>query len=213
LNLSALIRYFSVINKPNIYFMKRMTLQILVTFLVAIAISFSSCSKEGPVGPQGEQGPQGAQGAQGSQGDPGTANVIYSNWLNVSFDADTVHNGAVIDTIGFYSTIEAAGLDNSILTSGEIKVFLNLGTADDAYVVPLPYFSPYNGITIEPSFYVGNIDIYSNIDAGTAQDQSGNIFQQYRYILIPGGTAARKSGSQVDWNDYASVKKYLNLKD
>ena len=39
---------------------------------------------------------------------------------------------------------------------------------------------------------------------------NGNQVFQYRYILIPGGKAAR---SAIDWNNYAAVKKYLNLKD
>ncbi|MGN6353999.1 MAG: hypothetical protein ACTHLB_11460, partial [Parafilimonas sp.] len=77
-------------------------------FLVACLsayLFFTACSKTGPEGPQGEQGPPGetgAQGEQGAKGDTGTANVIYSGWLDVTYDADTVHNGDAIDTIGFY---------------------------------------------------------------------------------------------------------------
>ncbi|MBS1737984.1 MAG: collagen-like protein, partial [Bacteroidetes bacterium] len=177
----------------------------------AVLISFSSCSKEGPQGPQGAQGPPGPTGAAGPQGPQGTANVIYSGWLDVTFAADTIHDGNKIDTLGFYATIDAPKLTSEILTSGEMKVYINLGTAADPYISPLPYFSPYNGITIEPNFAIGAIDIYSNLNVST-RTQNGSKTWQYRYILVPGGTAARKA-STVDWNDYNAVKKYLNLTD
>lgn len=191
--------------------MKKLMFQSLGAILFVIAIGFSSCSKEGPAGPQGTQGPAGPTGATGAQGTEGTANVIYSEWLDVSFEADTVHRGAVIDTIGFYSTIDAPKLTSDILTSGEMKVYINLGTSNDPYIYTLPYFSPYTSVTIEPSFYLGSIDLYSNLDLTTAQVTGGKVYQ-FRYILIPGGTSARKS-AVTDWNDYNAVKKYLNLKD
>ncbi|MGN6438324.1 MAG: collagen-like triple helix repeat-containing protein [Agriterribacter sp.] len=195
--------------------MKKLTLRSVAALLVATLMLFSSCSKEGPEGPQGPQGAQGPQGTQGPEGDPGTANVIYSDWLDVGYAADTVHDGATIDTIGFYTAIEAPDLDNAILTNGEIKVYVNLGTADEPVIAPLPYFSIFDGVSIEPIYYLNTVDLYSNIDASTVLDNNNNKRRQYRYILIPGGTAAsaRKSGVSIDWNDYNAVKKYLNLKD
>ena len=184
--------------------MKRITLQIPATFLVAIAISFSSCSKEGPVGPQGEQGPQGAQGAQGPQGNPGTANVIYSNWTDTThWLPDTIHNGAEIDTVSYTAILSASKLDLTILNTGSVKVYADFNAdATDPTVLALPYLS--GSFYIDVLFYLNTIQLTSNVDFSGLP---------LRYILIPGGTAARKSGSPVDWNDYNAVKKYLNLKD
>ena len=181
--------------------MKRMMLQILATFLVAIAISFSSCSKEGPVGPQGEQGPQGAQGPQGN---PGTANVIYSNWTDTThWLPDTIHNGAEIDTVSYTAILSASKLDLTILNTGSVKVYADFNAdATDPTVLALPYLS--GSFYIDVLFYLNTIQLTSNVDFSGLP---------LRYILIPGGTAARKSGSPVDWNDYNAVKKYLNLKD
>lgn len=194
--------------------MKKLTFQIAVIALVAAGISLASCSKEGPAGPAGAQGPAGPTGAQGpagAKGDDGTANVIYSEWLDVSYEADTVHDGSLIDTIGYFASIDIPKLDNEILTSGEIKLYVNLNAADEPVIAPLPYFSIYDGVSIEPVYYLNTVELYSNIDAGTITFE-GTKYQQYRYILIPGGVAARKA-SGVDWNDYNQVKKYLNLKD
>lgn len=196
--------------------MKKITLQLATGCLLALAISFSSCSKEGPQGPQGEQGLQGAQGSAGVKGDkgePGTANVIYSEWMDVAFAADTVHDGAIIDTIGFYATIEAPKLDLNILNTGLIKVFFNAANADDPFIFPLPYFSPYLNLTLEPNFSIGSIDIYSNLDVSSFIGTDNKHFQQFRYVLVPGGVAARKAGPVVDWNNYNAVKKYLSLND
>ena len=190
--------------------MKRMTLQALAAFLVIMAISFSSCSKEGPAGPQGEQGAQGAQGAQGPQGpqgNPGAANVIYSGWLDVEYSAvDSDQDG---ETDIYLANIDAPDLTSDILSGGEIKVYLNFGTASDPYIISLPY-----GYEIIPAFYLNTIEL-SAIDDYSTATEDGQKYWQYRYILIPGETAAsaRKSGAAVDWNDYNSVKKYLNLKD
>ena len=191
--------------------MKKLTFQIAAIAFVAASILFASCSKEGPAGAAGPAGPAGPAGGQGPKGDDGTANVIYSEWLDVAYEADTLHDGATIDTIGFITTIDVPQLDNAILTSGEIKAYVNLNSADEPVIAPIPYFSIFDGVSIEPVYYLNSIELYSNLDASTITSQ-GVKFRQYRYILIPGGVAARKASS-IDWNDYNQVKKYLNLKD
>lgn len=180
--------------------MKKWTLQSLAA-LLAIAISFSSCSKEGPEGPQGEQGPQGAQGAQGAKGDkgePGTANVIYSQWI----DTLTYYLTSETTTDTIFGTLEVPALTADILNNGEIKVYANIGTTE-TLVIPLPY-STGDGGFINVFFFTGGIEIVSNLNIDGLP---------IRYILIPGGTSARKAGPTVDWNDYNAVKKYLNLRD
>jgi len=194
--------------------MKQVNALTTLCFVAVFALVIASCSKEGPAGPAGAAGPAGPAGPAGSagpKGDTGVANVIYSTWLDATYIADTVHNGAVIDTIGFYYDATVPKLTNAILTTGEIKVYLNLGTAATPGIVPLPYFDPYFGISINPTFTTSLIDLYSNLNVSTYTDQtSGQKRQQWRYILIPGGKPAR---SAIDWNNYAEVKKYLNLPD
>jgi hypothetical protein len=199
--------------------MKRATTRFACLLLMAFSLLYIGCSKEGPAGPkgdQGEPGPAGANGAagpKGDQGDPGTANVIYSDWLDVGYDADTVMNGATIDTIGFYAGIDAPKLDQNMLTTGEMKVYVNLSTADDPNVVPMPYYDVYSNINITVNFLPQAIALYSNANVGTLVDnETGAKYQQYRYILIPGGTTARMA-KKIDWNNYKEVKAYLKLKD
>ena len=192
--------------------MKKLTFQIAAIAFVAVSVLFTSCSKEGPEGPAGATGapgPTGAQGpagAKGDKGDPGTANVIYSSWLNVTFN-----NG-----IG---QISAPKLTKDILNSGEIKVYWNMYTSDDPFIVQVPCVVPLviftgneddqdeSDIYIDPYFETGAIHLIANYNL-----TSNNGVSQFRYILIPGGTAARKPGPAVGWSDYNGVKKYLKLK-
>src|SRR5215217_3270814 len=64
-------------------------------FLSLIVVTFFVACQKGDTGPAGPAGPAGAAGANGAngpqgpagpQGDPGTANVIYSDWLDVTFE-------------------------------------------------------------------------------------------------------------------------------
>lgn len=181
--------------------------------LLAVPLFFASCAKEGPAGPEGPQGPAGptgaagVAGAQGAQGEPGTANVIYSAWLDVTYQGT--------DSTGWVAEIPAPQLVDSILNSGTMKVYLNAGSdsANSQFIVPLPIYDLFVvSALVNPYFSNQSITLVSTANLSTVTD-NGNRYQQYRYILIPGGTAAGRNTKGVDWNDYKQVKQYLGLKD
>lgn len=192
------------------------SLTLLVSLLV-IAFIFTQCKKGdvGPAGPAGAAGAAGAAGpagAPGPKGDTGTANVIYSPWLDVTYAADTVHNGSVIDTLWWLANITANKLTQAILDRGEIKVYMNWGTQTDPDVAPLPILDVFfTGLIINPEFLVQRIDLYANFNASTVT-QGGQKYLQYRYILIPGSVPSGRVKA-VDWNNYNEVKAYLGLTD
>jgi hypothetical protein len=185
------------------------------TWVLALALMFTACQKdgeEGPAGPQGPAGPAGPagpQGPQGPQGDTGTANVIFSDWLSVTYEAEEDENG---DTVSWSAQVPAPLITAQMLAEGEMKVYLNLNTAADPVVVPLPYFD--GGIIINPFFFVGGFGLVCNIDASTAQDptQGNALVLQYRYILIPGEVPG-KARPKINWNNYEEVKQYLKLQN
>jgi hypothetical protein len=184
------------------------------------SVTLTSCSKDGdpgPAGAQGEKGDKGDAGAggpagpEGPKGDTGVANVMYSDWLDVPFLPDTIHtSGGDIDTIGYYSGIDVPQLTADLLNTADVKVYVNLLTADDPVIAPLPYVEE-SGIVIRFLAYKETIEFSSNVDAGTYLDQTNKKRLQYRYIIVPGGVNVRKAA--VDWNDYKAVKAYLNLKN
>jgi hypothetical protein len=177
-----------------------------VTFCFALVfiVAMVSCSKEGPAGPAGATGATGATGAAGATGATGaagaagTANVIYSAWTSISFNVDTIHSGGVIDTVGSDYTWSVPKLTAAIVNTGELKVYVNLGTTAAPDIAPIPYFD--GQLILNDEFLTGQIYLYSNYI----------IAASFRYVLIPGGVPARSS---IDWNNYAAVKKALNLPD
>ena len=197
--------------------MRRTFLTAPTALLLAVVLFFSYCGKDGdtgpvgPAGPAGAAGPAGGPGAQGPKGDTGTANVIYSEWLDVVYEADTIMDATrtIIDTIGFIGTIDAPKLSNDILSRGEIKVYLNVSAASDPVVFPIPYYDVYTNLNINPIYFLQTISLYSNANASTFED-GGNKFQQYRYVLIPGSVPGQKA-PKVNWNNYNEVKEYLGL--
>ena len=197
--------------------MKRLFLFASLMLFIG-SVTLTSCSKDGDPGPAGAQGEKGdkgdtgAGGPAGPEGPTGTANVIYSDWLDVGYLPDTIVTaGGTIDTIGWYSIIDAPQVTTDIVNKGDVKIYINLDASDDPTITTIPL--NLQGAKIDFVAYLNSIQLYSNFYAGTIIDDQGMKYQQYRYILIPGGTAAEGRKANVDWNDYKAVKKYLNLKN
>lgn len=187
------------------YFLLRA--RTVVVALAAVSLFFVSCSK-GDAGPEGPEGPAGPQGPQGTPGPAGTANVIYSNWLDVTFTEDEDDQGNPTGT--YYAEINAAKLTNEILSRGDMKVYINLGSAAEPYIAPLPMSDPFYDVHCSAEFLLQKIFLYADTDLSTVTEQ-GVKYLQFRYILIPGGTGARVA--QPDWKDYNKVKEFYGLPD
>jgi hypothetical protein len=146
----------------------------------------------------------------GAKGDTGTANVMYSPWLDVDFSPATNNAG---DTVIWFGTITAPKITASILDSGVVKAYVNLGTATNKLIFPLPITDLYalTDITELQVYYTpGKIEMYSDVDAGTFTS-SGQKAWQYRYVIIPSGVPTGRSA--INWNDYNAVKEYFNITD
>jgi hypothetical protein len=192
--------------------MKLSSRHLPLMFLFAVILAFAACSKDGDQGPAGNPGPAGPAGPAGPggpKGDTGVANVIYSEWLNVAFDSIRDENGVPTGD-GFIGSIEIPKLTKEILTKGVINVYFNLDSADAPYIVPLPYVDPYLFVSFRAA--EGGIIILASHDLSSGNYPGEKVIQQFRYVLVPGGVAAR-SASGVDWKNYKSVQQYLGLKD
>lgn len=178
---------------------------MLSAFFVSV-IMMTACGKEGAQGPAGPEGPAGPAGPAGS------GNIIYSTWLDVVYKPDTVHtSGGGIDTVGWLATIDAPKLTQALLSTADVKVYLNIDETANPTIYSLPYTSLQTGLYIEAAAYATKIDLYSNGNVGT-YTQAGKKYLQYRYMIVPGNITA-KSANPVNWSDYAEVKKYLGLND
>lgn len=175
------------------------TLQFTKQFLIVVLISslFVACSKEdgedgavGPQGPQGEQGIQGEagedgedgeDGEQGEKGDTGTANVIYSEWL----DSPIVDADDNIESPTANGDIDAASLSQEIVDQGTVLVFGKVEANDNVYTLP---FIGNQGVSYYYYYKLETINIrLATVDGS---DIGSPLFSQYRYVLIPGGVEA-----------------------
>jgi hypothetical protein len=173
---------------------------------LSLVLLATSCQK-GDTGPEGPQGPAGPAGPQGPKGDTGVANVIYSAWLDVTYQPITDTVAGVVDTVSWFTLIPAPKLSLDILNKGDVKVYINVDIPGDPAIFPLPYFD--GEVIINPLYYLNTIQLVSNFPANTT-GTGANKRRQYRYVLIPGGAAAR---SNINWSDYKDVQAKLGLQD
>lgn len=178
--------------------------QITSIFLLTTILFLSSCSgddgEDGATGPQGEQGPQ---GDQGEQGEIGTANVIYSDWIDSEFDNPV--------TDGFDSfSIDAPEVTQEILDSGTILVYAN-SNSNTIYQVPVSF----HGILNENYWFrVINTGTISIGVEGIGINNIGEPFLNnvFRYVIIPGGvSASAKSTVNYSKMTYKEIIEHFNI--
>lgn len=198
-----------------------------------LAFSIYSCTgpegEEGPIGPagpqgvagvngapgqngsQGPQGPQGQQGQQGPQGQPGTANVIFSAWTDVVYSLNWITPQVSAGWDREFS-IQAPKLTQEILDRGDIVVYMKI---ED----PVANFLNGDVRKLAATFHLGeDVETYNySLRNGQikllqwSKEGSRAWSARYRYVLIPGGTSARKQ--HVNWENYNEVKAMFNLRD
>jgi hypothetical protein len=140
------------------------------------------------------------KGDTGPKGDTGNANVIYSGWLDVTYSPVT---NAAGDTIRYFeATMNAPKLTDSILNKGDVRVFLNLGTAGTPEIVSIPYAD-----VIYSYARKGAIDLQAFVNGAGTVTSGGQKYQQYRYVLIQGAVPARVA------TDYKSLKEAYKIPD
>ena len=200
---------------PIITVKKRLLLSTLP--LLAAGIMFISCKGEdgavGPAGAKGDAGVQGTAGAKGDKGDAGTANVIYSEWT------------AIPATIAFkygrkkeYS-ISVPKITSDVFDKGIVYTYARSGGSASTFQLPYFLTSDDGSMAYDCSVRIGQGWLYYGetwagsgaVNSTWLNTEKTSYFSHIRYVIIPGGAAARVAS--VDYTDYESVKKYYNLPD
>jgi len=187
-------------------------MKILKLFKIVLCLSIFlvSCSgDDGAIGPQGPEGEQGLQGDQGDQGEAGTANVIYSDWIGVSF----VGVGALetnIQPLAIFSPNEL-NIDQDV-----VLVYGKRDGGSDFFegIYALPYFfsnqNEYYGFVFEAGAVNSSLQVrVSSTDGGS---NLFTFFNSFRYVIIPGGQAAGgRSASNKSQADYYAKLSYKEI--
>jgi len=188
-----------------------------ITPLYFLAILFViGCNPEdgdqgpiGPAGPQGEQGPagqDGADGQDGAQGETGSANVIYSDWIDSGFENDI--------TDGFDAfNIDAPEITQEILDTGIILVYAR-STTNTIYQVPVTFYGFLNESYFFRIINAGTLNIGVE---GIGTNNIGEPFLNdvFRYVIIPGGQQTTGKQTPPDYTkmSYDEIAKLFGIKD
>jgi len=191
----------------------------LVTVLLVIGLGLLAGCKDlqgpkGPKGDQGAQGPQGPKGDQGPQGKPGTANVIYSDWIQPS----SWSKGDDFGDMYRYFIIEADSLTQDVLDQGAVRVYWDPAGSDRIYPLPSPKDgAPGNAFSYYYKLKVDTVRIeYYDPDNPSTVPYAITTDNRFRYVIIPGGQAAGTSAPKVEElknMSYKELKKRLNIPD
>jgi Collagen triple helix repeat (20 copies) len=155
----------------------------------------------GPAGPVGATGATGPQGIQGPAGPAGSlTNVVYSSWVTIptaNFADTTVHattGGSTTLLPARRGFINTASVTTAIVNQGIVTSFARVIPTAAIQQVPLHLISPVNfNLRIEQALVPGRV-MYIAVRPET-QTWPGGVdntrFQsiEWRYVIIPGGTA------------------------
>ncbi|TXJ94615.1 collagen-like protein [Flagellimonas pelagia] len=166
-----------------------------------VGIMFLACSPDdgedgaiGPQGVQGEQGQTGPQGEQGETGETGTANVIYSDWIPSGFESP------IADTHASFPIQNVEELTDEIKANGYISVY---GRYTTAYTIIEPLPKSIFGLRMQHYDFQIN-DLNQNINIWITSIDGSDIeipiYDDYRYIIIPGGTPSTSGKSAMDYS-------------
>ncbi len=154
------------------------------------------------------------KGPKGDKGDPGTANVIYSDWVEVQKDewylfAD---GGGYFDA---HYDLYVQALTLNLLDTAIIQVYYR-ETGIFGQVYPLPHKIPMSadktGYMSIDQLTERDVELkYVVLEDGNYQDPSPYLSDyEFRYVIIPGGVqAVHKAG--VDIIDYHGITEYFGI--
>lgn len=139
----------------------------------------------------------------------GTANVIYSSWTTLdSAVRDTTIDGSDMKV----SHIDAPQLSQEILDQGVVNVYMEF--SDDIY--PLPYTGYAGGASNVMDFLPRLNKLFiTRFTMDNSASVGFNSSLEFRYVLIPGGVAAKSkmSKDQIKKMPYSEVKKRFGIRD
>lgn len=186
------------------------TMKFLLFGMMAIAISISSCSKDGATGAagpagiagiNGQDGADGTDGTNGSDGADGNANVQ-------TFTFDTSSLSGEFFNLAFTELTQEV-LDNDAL------LFYIKGTDLANVYYPIPGISHNDILEVELNPSRLTIYFYNRTD-GAGKSVPAGKYTQVRAVILKSGSSKSTTLNQlkskgIDTNDYYALMDYFGL--
>lgn len=182
---------------------------LFISMMVTLAIG---CNPED--GEDGAMGPSGAQGIQGEPGPEGTANVMYSDWLDQDF--------SFIDGASFKSMkVDESRLISEFFETGGIV--LGFFRFQNGVQYNLPYEPSIRNtrrsmaaISFEDRgevrFFLESTDD-TDLTENEVNGSGTSVRAQFKYVLIPGGTLLTGRSQQLNFEKmtYDEIVNHFGL--
>jgi hypothetical protein len=202
--------------------MKRFPRFLIVYAITLAIVSFTSCKKgdtgpagpAGPAGAAGPTGPAGAAGAQGPTGVSGNANVMQ--YIYAPVDANNNFTGldltGVAPTANYLALVLYAPHD----TLGKCAWFMYLNKQGVYYAIPGAGVGDSSTYSFSFGYYVTDSALF----VVSRPTGIGEIYDAIKLVRIlisnisPNSTqggSGRRGLPDIDFKNYAEVKKYYGL--
>lgn len=140
---------------------------------------------------------------EGPQGVPGTANVIYSDWIPVDWDLENDQ--------GSLMQIDEARITEEFMETGLVLLFIRFNDGGSGFVYAVPFSNP----STSSYFVVVNSEIRLVVQTMDGSNLSNNYLFNHlthvRYVLIPGGVNASTALDGIDLKDLDAVMGALKI--
>ena len=174
-------------------------------------VLFIACSAEdGSDGINGLNGIDGVDGADGSDGEPGTANVIYSDWIQTNFaNPDPAPENVM--------PLETFSSDEIDTAADVVLVYGGNNLNGDFEIYQLPYIRIGN-VQFTFGFFGSDgtetgttfLQVRANTFDGT--NATFQFFDSYRYVIIPGGNPVTgKTSFDYSKMSYQEIIELFNI--
>ena len=188
--------------------------------IVLVALTFTSCTKEGEIGPMGQAGANGTNGidgVDGQDGEDGNSNVMASAWFEPTESSFSVNNPR-------YKAVPlATNLSSSIFEDGVILVCYDNDA--DVYLLPNHVFAPDGTIlkSVDSKINRASRTLYINIRRYDSNLTSGEYLWdpngpaygkgvRFRYVIIPSNaTTGKKAIIDFKKMSYEEVMDHFGL--
>ncbi len=171
----------------------------IISIIVIIAFTFTSCGKDGAIGPEGPQGPEGPAGEN--------ASASVSSFYYTIFEDEWQTFGDPGIGFGFIGAMDFPEITEDVLNYGAVLVYLYQDNS--LFSLPTTFINPEDGgyltsiwVTLQ---YQQVLITFQDSDVNTINPGD----QEFKVVIIEGDIPIPES---LNLKNYQEVKEYFKLK-
>ncbi|NIT60724.1 MAG: hypothetical protein GWN00_32330, partial [Aliifodinibius sp.] len=144
----------------------------------------------------------------------GTANVLYSSWIDINWDSEGGYEAVM--------RISESRITEDFLNTGAIQMYFKSEGSSGISVTPLSYITGNHELSFAAALstdpqnpFNGILLLLDHVNSQAIDQTTIDYFagKQVRYVLIPGGASLSKRSRDLPINldNYEQVKKYYGI--